>query len=197
MWHGARQFHGLRGYTREICMKEMLWFTLRRWSFLPIAIICAEISLFMWKFFDPRYLGLAKWVAETILVPLHHITAAVVSRFFPVAETLIKNTEPSHHDAQRIIYPILIGLFTLFWTLVWFGVKALWSRVKAQQLEPVEVFEPKLPSSPPTFVLDAEATTLPVPPPPARPVPPPPNVEPVVPGERLQDRIRRQTGTSD
>lgn len=180
-------------------MKEMLWFTLRRWSFLPIAIICAEISLFMWKFFDPRYLGLAKWVAETILVPLHHVTAAVVSKFFPVAETLIKNTEPSHHDAQRIIYPILIGLFTLFWTLVWFGVKALISRIKERKVETVEFFEPKLPSEPPTFVRTTTAVEPVPPPPPVRPVAPPPPVSagPVLPPGGLQERIRRETGTSD
>lgn len=96
-----------------------------RASTLSLVWLIAHILLFLWRVFEgSTYLATAKWIAASILIPLHPWVVAGVRKILPQFETFIGNVPPTHENAGIVLYPLLMGLIGLVGAMVVASMRA-------------------------------------------------------------------------
>jgi hypothetical protein len=108
--------------------------------FVP-ALILAHATVVLWKMFDPGQITVATWVVETIYRPIIHKFAVwLVINFLELfgsfgqtatrsVQTYLRNNPPTHHDADKVFYSLL--LVTFIWILYVIGTsltRLVWNR---------------------------------------------------------------------
>jgi len=110
-------------------MHWLLWF-LRRAAVFPFVWALAHATIFAWQAIDPSYLKWAQWTADAILKPMHPMVVWITKQLVPALETFVQNTQPTHHDAPKVFYPLFMAIYGLVSTGVWFGTKSVIRRLR-------------------------------------------------------------------
>lgn len=94
--------------------------------FVP-ALVLAHATVVLWKMFDTNQITVATWVVDTIYRPIiHRFAVWLVINFLELfgsfgqtavrsVQTYLRNNPPTHHDADKVFYSLL--LVTFIWLL--------------------------------------------------------------------------------
>ena len=92
-------------------MRAWLRWTAVRTPIIPVAWILAHATVLLWKALDPHYIDGAEWIVDHILRPLHPLAVWLVASIVPPLRTLVSNMPPTHLDADKVLYGVLVPIY--------------------------------------------------------------------------------------
>ena len=131
-------------------LQYWIWWSIRRGVIFPIAWVVTHATVIVWKATSPGYHSASVWVADHILKTVHPYVVSFVSGVFPFFSTFMGNTEPTHEDAVRVFYPLIMTFWGLVGIGIWIGIARLWNgEAPPEVIAPTPVRRPVDPGRPP------------------------------------------------
>jgi hypothetical protein len=81
---------------------------LTRGPALPVAWVFAHATVLLWKALDRLYINKAQLIVDVVLRPLHPLAVWLVATVMPPLRTLVSNMPPTHLDADKVLYDLLL-----------------------------------------------------------------------------------------
>ncbi len=117
--------------TEHHIVRYWIGWSLRRALLFPAVWVVTHVTVFLWRASDPSYLSTSEWVAQYILKPIHPYTVSVVGWIIPFGSTYLANLEPTHEDAVKIYYPLIMSAFGLLVLGGYLGIVAIVEHMRA------------------------------------------------------------------